>query len=348
MIHKTDFYYYDDQGGIYSNRIDAKLSGRYCWFHFHDDYFSKLDWLKTPVETLPQLYKQRAQQIRDSYDHVVICYSGGIDSTNVLESFYYNNIHIDEIFIMGPFSQDTGQDDQLHNGCAYHNAFPTLSRMSLPNTKISVVDHSQHLRNPHDFTAIAKYGNEYYKYIGSRPSIHHLLWHDLDKILGCKDRTAYVWGKEKPFIRYDSAVGRYYTHFGDISFVNYGNRYGYLNGDRINFYTAPECSDLMLKQLHLIRDWHSLNVLANRNLSDDQFNSDYSRIIKKIIYDLRNPLVFENSKTKSYYLAKRDEFILDHRDSEMFKIYIDSMKKLFNDIQGIDNFSFVSKRYYLS
>jgi hypothetical protein len=343
------FYYYDDDGNHYSNRIEARLSGKHCWFYFHEDHFNSINWTKSPDSTLSQLYKERAQQLRDSYDRIVICYSGGIDSTNVLETFYHNRIHIDEIFITGAFSQDQFKDsDQLHNACLYLNAFPALAKMSLPNTKISVVDHSDLIRDPQKLTLIRDYGIDYYKHIGSRPSIHNLIWHDLDLILEDRRHTAYVLGKDKPFLRYDTELGRYYTHFGDVGIVDYGNRYDYSNGDRINFYTAPEATDMMLKQLHAVMDWHCENVLINSKLSNDQFNQDYASIVKKIIYDLHEPLIFENSKSKSHYLSRRDSFILDNSNSDMFSIYMKSMRKMFDDIKTSENFTFTSKRYYLS
>jgi hypothetical protein len=47
---------------------------------------------------LLDLYKERAQQLRDSYDYLILAYSGGSDSDNMLKTFLYNNIKIDEIW----------------------------------------------------------------------------------------------------------------------------------------------------------------------------------------------------------------------------------------------------------
>ena len=103
-------FYYDDQGSIYLTPYDAWQSKRPCGFYYHDAVFDKANWKVEPTKTLDQLYAERARQIRDEYENVIVCYSGGNDSSNILETFYYNNIHIDEIVMVGSFSQDTADE----------------------------------------------------------------------------------------------------------------------------------------------------------------------------------------------------------------------------------------------
>ena len=45
--------------------------------------------------SLGELYRQRAQQIRDTYDYVILSYSGGSDSDTILKAFVDNNILLD-------------------------------------------------------------------------------------------------------------------------------------------------------------------------------------------------------------------------------------------------------------
>lgn len=61
--------------------------------------FDDVNWTE-PTETFKELCKQRAQQIRDSYDYIILSFSGGSDSTTVLNTFLENNIYIDEILIL--------------------------------------------------------------------------------------------------------------------------------------------------------------------------------------------------------------------------------------------------------
>jgi hypothetical protein len=67
-------------------------------WNFHDDVYSAADWTRRPAGTLRELYRIRAQQLRDRYDYIVIHFSGGADSWTVLNSFLSNNIPVDEVY----------------------------------------------------------------------------------------------------------------------------------------------------------------------------------------------------------------------------------------------------------
>lgn len=71
---------------------------------YHDELFSKIDRALLGKISLDELYRQRAQQLRDTYDYLILNYSGGADSHNVLMSFLNNNIKIDQISVRFPFS----------------------------------------------------------------------------------------------------------------------------------------------------------------------------------------------------------------------------------------------------
>lgn len=51
---------------------------------------------------LTDLYAQRAQQLRDQYDYIILAYSGGADSDQMLRSFLHSGIHIDEVWCDWP------------------------------------------------------------------------------------------------------------------------------------------------------------------------------------------------------------------------------------------------------
>lgn len=74
-----------------------RSTGVHPTWHFNDEIFSSFDWSQEPKESLQELYRQRATQLRDRYDYLVLFFSGGADSTNVLHTFINNGIHIDEL-----------------------------------------------------------------------------------------------------------------------------------------------------------------------------------------------------------------------------------------------------------
>ena len=96
------YYKYNDK--MYVSREDAfnDMMTRQDWdgvltFHFHDEVFEQIDWSVEPPFDIDLLYKMRAQQIRDKYKYVILQLSGGVDSTQILETFLDNGIFIDEI-----------------------------------------------------------------------------------------------------------------------------------------------------------------------------------------------------------------------------------------------------------
>ena len=82
----------------YSKLEAIELSGKFkkpVEWKFNQVEFENFNWTVEPPGSLEFWYKQRAQEIRNKYDYIVIWYSGGADSHNVLMSFVRNNIFVD-------------------------------------------------------------------------------------------------------------------------------------------------------------------------------------------------------------------------------------------------------------
>jgi len=340
-------YYYDNQGNIYNNQMDALNCGKQCWFYFYDKELAAANWKTEPDESLDVLYRKRAEYIRDTHKYVILCYSGGHDSTNILETFYYNKIHIDEILIVGAFGQDSfSGSDENHNGELYKNAFPTLKSLNLPNTKISIVDYTKWFNAPADnFTMLKKYDNEWTKYIGVFRSVHTLFWHDVKKFVGhhnSKD-TAYIMGTDKIRVDTDHA-GKSYVYFCDISFFDYGSNYLDENFKRVNFYNDPHetAVNIMRKQAHMVN--FSKKVDGYTKVTDyDDF-----LYINKIIYNLKHPLIYMSPKSISTSVSERDKFMFKHKTSDMFNLFKRGLSHINN--QGFSTkqlYKFKSKFYYI-
>ena len=96
----------------HKNKVQALLEatrlrnqGHLCavWFLWYHDVFKNFNkglLGKIPLKTL---YKERAQQLRDSYDELILYYSGGADSHNILHTFLENNIKLDYVFVRWPY-----------------------------------------------------------------------------------------------------------------------------------------------------------------------------------------------------------------------------------------------------
>ena len=82
---------------VYASQNDTKVK-----FVYHNEVWKNFDRSVLGKIPLNQLYKERAQQLRDTYDYLVLYYSGGADSHNILMTFINNNIKLDEIIVKWP------------------------------------------------------------------------------------------------------------------------------------------------------------------------------------------------------------------------------------------------------
>jgi hypothetical protein len=343
-------YYNIKTGNSYPSRFDALKDSKNSFYYFRDKEFLATDWTNEPSESLSELYRKRAEEIRAEYEYVIIAYSGGHDSTNVLETFYYNNIHIDEILVVGALSQDpNSESDDNHNGDLYYNVFPTLNKLKLPNTKITVVDYTKYFDDLNNFTMLKKYGSEYLEHIGSYYSVHHLFWADLKKFIGQDNdkKTAVVFGADKPIICYDEDLKKYYTIFTDTEHIDYGNFQLVENFHRVKFYADADVK-LRKKQLHVLKRFLTLT---------NYIIKDYNVFVCKLIYNLKHPLIFASVKAKSNVLSQRDLYLIKNRTSDVYKIFKEGIKSLITKYPHIINPDFrnpqklksrlSSRRYYL-
>lgn len=70
-------------------------------FEFHPglNFLNSPQWKVEPPETIQELRRQRALQIREKYDNIILMFSGGTDSTPILRTFVENKIPLNQILI---------------------------------------------------------------------------------------------------------------------------------------------------------------------------------------------------------------------------------------------------------
>lgn len=103
---RTGIYKVGDE--YFTNKLFAfirasQLKTTVTW-DFHNKIFAEAVEKYTPGKfSLDDLYKLRAQQLRDSFDYLILHYSGGADSWNILHTFLKNKIPLDHIVVKWPF-----------------------------------------------------------------------------------------------------------------------------------------------------------------------------------------------------------------------------------------------------
>jgi hypothetical protein len=95
--------YWQVDGEQFDNKINAILAAQKknteVTFHYNDRWWNEFDWAVEPTKTLDELYVERAQQLRAKYKTLILRFSGGSDSTNIIRTFLDNNIKIDIVVI---------------------------------------------------------------------------------------------------------------------------------------------------------------------------------------------------------------------------------------------------------
>jgi hypothetical protein len=347
-------FYYSANGQTFTSKIEAlryqDQTSLPIFFYYHDDIYNKLDWTIEPKESLDYYYKEQAQRIRDTYDYVILCYSGGYDSSNILETFYYNDIKIDKIVTVGALKQDSQSGvDENHNGELYHNVFPYLRELGLENIT-QVVDYSEIFSSPEKLS-ILKFGENWVDQLGGWFSPHNWFWYDLERYVippaYADKKVAIVFGRDKPSLHSDTSTGDNLNgfYFRDTPLTSYGNISGHSNFNRINFYWDPTYPNILLKQLHVLYQYrqqqkqyefdHELGAHILGNLS-----------VNDIVYSLKRKIIFKSKKSPTNKFSLRDMFLLNKKDSDVFKMYQQGMTYIEGKIPSTSRLSPIVSRFY--
>lgn len=235
-------------------------------WHYNPEVYNNFDWTVEPPGSLDNWYRARALQIREQYDYLVIWYSGGADSDNILNTFVKNNIFIDEIASYK--TDDVDRQDSSTNNEIRKTAVPKAQQLietnpTYKNTVHRVVDISKLMEqvmqlhdNKWDFFYKV---NQYYSLNSlARTQIRETVPAYRELIESGK-KVCFVWGVEKPGV--SKKGNKYYIHFRDgqdhavTAYAQMLNRaWEY---DEF-FYWAPDMPELPAKQGHVLKKYLDL------------------------------------------------------------------------------------------
>jgi len=310
MILNTNPYhnFYDVNGKIYTTKLFAKIAAKnddddILWrLPNFEKEFDKLDLSVEPEESLDYFYLKRCEQLRNEYDHLVLHYSGGHDSHNILETFMFNNIFLDEILITDPYDKSFLEDLELKNFPFLHlDAYePKLSAIPLaqhfintysPKTKLTVAQNSFKIHSDYWSSMTEKNMIDNLRLPGtlgmigkSLVRLHDLNLYDtsLRKIKENK-RVAHIWGRDKVILTSDDFG--YYFNFIDGNFVDWINSNNSLSKDQLMqntefFYSHPSQAKMILKQAHVI-----MNKLPPEQIHVKLITRSREDAIARLIYN---------------------------------------------------------------
>jgi hypothetical protein len=103
----------------YFNNIYLAL--HYCWknggnieFYCYDYEYDQFDWKQEPQMSLDDIMIAHAKNLRDSYQRLILLWSGGTDSHTIYNIFKQSKLHIDEIIIKAEKGSMIFPDENYH------------------------------------------------------------------------------------------------------------------------------------------------------------------------------------------------------------------------------------------
>jgi hypothetical protein len=376
-----NYGFYECNNKKFYNKLEvlmhASNTGHSVHWNFCEHIFSKMDWTIEPAQSLEQLYAERAKQIRNKYDYIVLHFSGGRDSLNIMETFIKNNLPIDEVFIRGtylhlPTSVKTPTQLNYYAEC-FKSALPLsklIKEKYYPHMKITMVDITDRL------VKIVKDRNWIERNNGG-VALNEIFCPDYEicnpawaKMAESGIKICHLVGIDKP--RIQLLDGKFYFAFLDYSVVQFAaNRLSDIDLPVYTemFYWSPDSASMLVKQAQLVKQFIKLKGIAH-TLDKWQYNSNdctatamykerlYNSEVGNVIYNRTLfPLLWESPKPLSYMRQEHTSNLWQDPTAEWFINWkngvdyvlskIDSKYKDRDHSGYIKPIGFMSKSYYL-
>lgn len=326
MINTSQVYYYYNKKAFDTRESafeEMLLNDDYqstVQFHFNEHVFRKINWRNEPTQTIDELYRLRAQQLRDTYSYLILAFSGGSDSTQILKTFLRHNIFIDEIQVIHHSDlkkrideKELLTDNEFKQFMEYDYAVvPMLKEVheKSPQTKITTLDLSQYVYDQYvkgQFSLIV--GNslvpathaKLYSFM-PRTFSYYLAYYNLVES-PVSENACIIRGFEKPIIDI-SEDGKMLCSFSDMVMSSRQKEIT----SRLNiedFYWSQDFPLIPIKQAHLIKraletdkSFYSSFIKGKQKIKSHTDINTYSpaiimeRLYCGIIYPDWNPYTF--------------------------------------------------------
>ena len=332
--------YYSKSHALYESSVSNKKIewsfNNEVWENFSKNRLPILG--KTPLDTL---YKERAQQLRDKYDYLILNYSGGPDSHNILMTFINNNIHLDEVYVKYSHSVESKLYTPNTTVTGAENIFsewdfcikPTLEWLAKehPNIKIKVHDvYKDDLKSRLNDDTFITTGH----FLGAFEIIRQRTFSDSLIVQSDKNKKVCgIYGIDKPNVF--SEDNQFYMFFNDQA-VNVVAKGANVNQNMSQitelFYWTPDMPDIAFEQSYRILEYFKLHPelrhlhdikIFKRN--DDNRIEHMRRLTIPLIYTTWDHTKFQANKPVAVNDAgrSRDLYLLARPE---FKSYIDNWR----------------------
>jgi hypothetical protein len=243
-------------------------TGIHPHWDFNEAVFSSYDWTKEPETPILELYRQRAQQIRDQYDYVILNYSSGADSQTVLNAFVNNDIRLDEVVSFVNY-RATGDHTNVQNREIVEVAIPRIKQLqeTKPWLRHRIIDFTDVMidyfeTESNRFDWIYQVNMILTPIVVAKQSfvLKQKQWADM---IHAGKKLCVIYGADKPRIHH--VAGKFCVRFQDtIGFVPDVTSMAGLQPytDELFFWT-PDKPEIVIKQAHLVKQYLSAPNVQN-------------------------------------------------------------------------------------
>ena len=302
--------------------IESKKTGYKPIWIFNDNVYNNINW-SIPIETsIEKLYARRAQQLRDTYDYIILSYSGGADSLNMLKVFLDNNIFIDEIMMCIP---EPDRKNLKDGDTSIRNVMGEVEYVAIPyiksiqhtldsKTKITIQDISKPLI---EILKKDDWIENFNPGVRCNPTPMSSQYLDLmdDHFLDLSNtgkKICKLYGIDKPLVICNGH--EYHAYFQDASVYHVG--ISELSGskhinDRIVtelFYWNAEVPEIVVKQAQMIKTECELDPIKKKFWSKIRHIVAFREVMNPIIYPNLPAIKFQAGKQTGAVIKTDDNY----------------------------------------
>jgi hypothetical protein len=254
-------YGYTVDGNFYVSKVQAlKATGGdidRLHLYFNNDAWANLDYTQEPSQSWTELMDQRVREIRDQYKYVALFFSGGYDSSTILNAFVRNHLPIDELII---WEREWLPETRVETHYAF-NIARQLKDWLWRDLKVTYqLKTIRGIRNFYLENA-ARWIEHPGAHLGMQKNIRDWEFESKDNIthgLHEKPGTIIIEGREKP--RLDFRDGKWYAMMNDklLSWC--------MGNAAEQFYFSPQAPNIYLKNCYMLIDWIESNFDVTHEL----------------------------------------------------------------------------------
>jgi hypothetical protein len=332
--------------------------GHRVFYHFFDEVFRSLDWTKEPTQSVEELYLERAKQLRAKYDYITLAFSGGSDSTNMLNVFLDNNIPIEEIVTYYPVSiiekmlpnfnkNDTSPENIIFE--YIESAAPKLREVAKthPEIKITVIDYAQRAIEVVGKSALHTTTAAGVMTSIAMPAMN--IMHENMRALGDGVNSVLIAAIDKPRVEYDRANKQFMSYF-----LDFNTFWGHLSDDGCGgyhpnieyFYYAPDFPKLYQKQCFMVK--HAMEPIVRMEPPPAYYSRLHYKHAGKEVMDIHKDFfetllyknhditIFQASKPTSLFYQESTKWFneTDLTDSRLKDFYNGQLKEILSGVAG--------------